>query len=242
MGAGRCRHDRAGPSLGTLAPRERGCVDAFDGCHDRPLGPERVELLGARRVLRILDDDETAGREEVVATVEDGADVGTEGAADAKQRELVHLAVGAGRVAERGVERALEEADALVEQVEAEERVAHEVEVGVEPGYAFARQARSGLRIGSRAEPVDDPHIAIRQLEPLDVRAQEHRSATASDTAVGEVAGYRLRSDRVQAAFEVLEASPTDRGVRQERRLRLFVGAGGARCERARSFGYCSLS
>ena len=97
--------------------------------------------------------------------LEHGAGVGAEAAPDAQQRDALDR-----RVGQRVAERALQEAHAVVEQVEALEAVAHQVEVGLEAGDAVVGELRR-LRRGSGdgAEPVGDPHLAVGHLVGVEV-------------------------------------------------------------------------
>ncbi len=62
------------------------------------------------------------------------------------------------------VERALQEADAAVEQVEALERVADEVEIGLQVGHRLVDGLRLLAGRGRGPELVGDPDLAVRQL------------------------------------------------------------------------------
>ena len=96
------------------------------------------------------------------------------------------------RVGQGRVERALQEAHPVVEQVEALEAVAHEVEVGLEArrrpsAAASARDPGSG----DARNAIGDPHPAVGELVGVEVGAQEDGAAAAAGAALDEVAGAR---------------------------------------------------
>ena len=113
------------------------------------------------------------------------------------------------RVGQRRRERSLQEAHAVVEQVEALEAVAHEVEVGLEAGDARAAGASAPRRgSGDGPEPVGDPHPAVGQLVGLEVGAHEDGAAAAAGAALDEVAGHVVGADRRRGSARGGRAGP----------------------------------
>ena len=135
--------------------------------------------------------------------------------------------IGASR--ERPLGRAGQEPHPVVEEVEAGEAVADEVEIGAEAGDPRLGQLDAGGGRGGGAEAVDDPDLPIGDLVRIEVRAHEDGAATAPGAALDQVALDALDPHRVQARLEVFEAPPPHRGVRQERRRVIVVGTRGAR-------------
>ena len=113
--------------------------------------------------------------------------------------------------------RALEEAHALVEEAEALEPVAHEVEVGLQIRHRLV----DGLRLLGRRRvstgTVGDPDLALRQLVRVEVPAHEdaRRRRGRCRTRRGRRGSPSTCID-AEAALEVVEPVPADRRVREE--------------------------
>ena len=133
-------------------------------------------------------------------------------------------------------DRALEEPDPVVEQVEALEAVADEVEVGLEAGDALAGQASGADRGSGEARKRSATQTrAVGQLVGVEVGPHEDGAAAAAGAALDEVAGDLVGADGVEAALEVVERGPAHGGVGQERRGRARRRARPGRAARARA-------
>ena len=206
-----------------LAPRHCGRVDRYEPGVDRVVADEGFGLCARLGSLGCVDDHKTADRQPAVDLIEHGAGRVSGRTADAQQCQRARFFA-----RERRVRLPLEEADPVVEELEALEPVAHEVQVGLEGGHAGAGQLRGGLRRRRRAELVGHPDPPVGELVGVEVGAHEDRAPAPAGAALEQVAGNGVGADRVEALLEVIELRASHRGVRQERRGGTVVGSGGA--------------
>ena len=216
---GLCLHLH-GRGVGGLPPRDGRGVDDFEARSDASLGEERVDLLAACSVRAVVDEDESAFGEPVVEVIEHRLGFVSSFRPDADQRQLLD-----GGIDECRCHGPLEEADAFVEEIEAGEAVAHEVQIGAEPGDTRTGQGGRVVGFGRGPESVGDPHSSVRELVAVEVGAHEDGAASAAGSALGEVAGYRLAAHHVETLLEVVEARTTHRGVGEERARGVRVGS-----------------
>ena len=191
---------RRRPSASTLRP-SRSARSA------RRLAPgaELLDDLRHARGLELVDDDEAAVGEAFVAARR--ARHRSASVEPPPIRSSAIVPIGSSASVSRGC--ALEEADAIVEEPEAREAVAHGVEIRWLVGHRRCDGDADGC------EAVHDPDLAVVQLVRLEVSAQEDGAAAASGAVFDEVAlDARVRMV-VQASFEVLEADAAHRRVRE---------------------------
>ncbi len=110
-----------------LSPRQARPTDSLHGLGEIAADVERVERVAAGLVGDVLDDDVPARCDSVIEQLEHRSGLRADTSTQAEERNPTDRRVGQG-----GRERALEEADPLVEQPEAGEGLAHLVEVGKE--------------------------------------------------------------------------------------------------------------
>ena len=147
--------------------------------------------------------DKASGDDPVVERLEHRAHLLRVARPDSEQGHVVKRCLG-----ERARRRSFEEADAIVEQIEAGERLAYGVEV-CRPG-----------------EVVGDPDARLGELVGVEKAAHEDCGATAARADVHEIALDRLLADEIQARPEMIEAHAAERRIREPVRTGSARGIG----------------
>ena len=179
-------------------------------------GTELVDGPPGIRVAVVVDDDESPDRQAVVQNFECCVRRGVGARVDPQEGDLLDR-----RVRQRGRDLTLQEAHAIVEEVEARERVSDDVQIGplvhVAPGRALGRSRC--LRPREPAERIGHPDDLGGDLVRGKVTAHEDRAATTPGSALDEVAGHVLAANDFEARLEMLQpVMPHRRG--REPRLR----------------------
>ena len=233
--------------LDLLAPGHASPVDALQHLGYGPSRSELVDGLATARLPVVVHDHDAAYRHAVVQLLQHVGGDRSQPAADAQQGDPLD-----GRVGQHHRQITHDEADAIVEQVEPVEALAHDVEIrqqvrepGSAAGYAGVvahrrtglARCRRGVARWAAAEGVGHPHGRAIQEMGVEVAPHEDGAAPASGPTLDQVAGYTVFADGVEAVLEVVEADPTHRGpweVGEELGLGVVLGpqpsgvAGGA--------------
>ena len=199
-----------------LAPTGSGEVDVLERFLDAARGAELVDGPPGIRVAVVVDDDESPDRQAVVQNFECRVRRGVGARVDPQEGDLLDR-----RVRQRGRDLTLQEAHAIVEEVEARERVSDDVQIGplvhMAPGRALGRSRC--LRPREPAERIGHPDDLGGDLVRGKVTAHEDRAATTPGSALDEVAGHVLAANDFEARLEMLQpVMPHRRG--REPRLR----------------------
>ena len=186
-----------------------------------PIGAEPVDLRPVAGPDPAVDDDDAAVGDPVVERVEDRPGVSGCGATDPQQGDAV------GSVVVQCGRGPLHEPHPVVEDAEAGEPVAHEVEIRLEARDAPVGDRRSHLRLGAGPEAVRDPYPGVVDLVRVQVGPHEDRPTPAAGPAFHEVTGDAALMYLVERGLQPVHLAPAHGCVGQERRCRRVVGSGG---------------